>query len=169
MKRTIIEFEIEFVVGTILWIDWSANIFSTIPYEDFCRKHPQLFPFLCYGKDAKRMIANLKRSEIVEVHPGDTVYANLRSYGETWYKDQFQTLPDNYRLTYFLVYHYLSWANAKHTKLHAVRSLFKEKFIVDHVFVKTFGSNRILIPPTDILITKELCIAHPSIISDHNR
>ncbi len=139
LTRTTMEFEVEFADGSVLWLPWSKDLFDTVQYEEFCRSKPELFTLLYDTKTADKLIRDLNNSPINEVKPGDIVFVDLRSYGSAWYKTL--PLPDIYHSTYCAEYRYTQWHNKKKTKIVAVCSIFNETFIVDHLFVKRYGTH----------------------------
>lgn len=55
--RTTMEFYIRFGDGDERWVTWSKDLFDSVPYEDFCRARPPLFPLLFTVKEAQKQIA----------------------------------------------------------------------------------------------------------------
>lgn len=140
LVRTTVEFEVLFQDGTKVWLPWSKDLFDTVQYEDFCRSRPELYLLLFDAKSAAVRIRELNKVPITAVVPGDTVYVDIRSYGATWYNGL--DLPDPDHTDYLVEYKYTKWANKARTKIHAACKVFGEVFIVDHDFVKRYGSRR---------------------------
>ena len=118
-KRTTCEFEVEFCDGSIVWLPWSNDIFSTTQYEYFCRDNRELFPLLFTVETARLRIKEIRTQSIDLVAPGETVYLSLRNIDPYWY----DTLPleDPYHLLYVVVLQYISWSvprSAKHIRGH---------------------------------------------------
>ena len=44
LPRTTIQFEFFFNDNTLSRISWNKDTFDTIPCENFCRSHPELYP-----------------------------------------------------------------------------------------------------------------------------
>ena len=160
--RTSIQFLVEFEDGKQLWLPWSQDLFTTVPYENFCRSKPCLYVLLFSHKEALKILQRKNREPITLVKPGDFVYVDLRSYGPDWY-DQLQ-LPDSDSKTYVLHYEYLRWNNEKQTKIIAFCKLFDETFSVDGYFVYAYGSAHQFDPGTMVLIDKSLVSRFPALL-----
>ena len=71
---------------SLVWKNWNYDLFSTIPYELFCRSLPQLHPLLTTVPISAVKRKRIKNTVISLVSPGDIVYLHLRSYGfDCWY------------------------------------------------------------------------------------
>jgi hypothetical protein len=136
--RTSIEFEILFEDGSLVWLPWSKDLFETVQYETYCRSRPELYPLIFDAKTATKRISELNSTPIIEAQPGDTVLVDLRCYGAGWYDTS--DLEDKHRTSYLLEYQYVKWKSNKHLKIQVYCPIFNETFIVDHVFVKLYGS-----------------------------
>jgi hypothetical protein len=138
LVRTTIEFEVLFEDDSLVWLPWSKDLFDTVQYEEYCRSRPELVPLVYDAKKAAEWVRSINKSPITEVAPGDTVYVNLRSYGATWYAQL--PLPDLFHVDYVVPYVYRHFSNKQKTKITAECTLFKERFVVDHNFVRRYGS-----------------------------
>ena len=166
LTRTTIEFEILFNDNTLTWIPWDKNIFDTIPYEDFCRSHSELYPLIFTLKDSINHIKKIKSSPITTVLPLDVVYVDLRSYGSNWYSQL--PIPDPDHSLYVVELQYTKWANNSHLKINGFVSVFNEhwtgKQSLDPYFVHAWGNNKIF-SSNMILITPDLILQYPSLLS----
>jgi len=136
--RTTMEFEVLFEDGSLVWLPWSKDLFNTVQYEAYCRSRPELYPLIYDAKIAGKRIKELNASPITEVKPGDTVLVDIRSYGAGWYDSL--SLEDKHHINYLVEYRYVKWKSNRHLKIEAICSLFGETFVVDHAFVKFYGS-----------------------------
>ena len=165
LTRTTIEFEILFNDNTLTWIPWNKDIFDTIPYENFCRSHPELYPLIFILKDSLIQIKNIKSSPITTVSPNDLVYVDLRSYGSTWYSQL--PLPDPDHSLYVVELLYTKWTSKNHLKIDAYVSVFNEnwsgKQSLDSYFVHAWGNTKILSTKMT-LITPALVLQYPSLL-----
>jgi hypothetical protein len=162
--RTTMEFEIEFEDGSCVWLPWSKDIFDTVQYEEYCRSRPELLFLLHDVKTAAQLRKELNNTPITEVQPGDTVYVDLRCYGATWYASL--PIPDPFHTTYLLEYKYISWVGKRKLKLKAGCKVFDETFVVDHEFVRSYGSNKILPnDPKTKLIDKDFIEEYPMLLT----
>jgi hypothetical protein len=140
LVRTTMEFEVQFGDGSVVWLPWSKDLFDTVQYEEFCRSRPELTPLLYSAKEAADKIKQVNKTAITEIQPGDVVFVDLRSYGATWYSSL--PLPDKNHTRYLLEYRYGDFSNRARTKIEVTCPLFKESWVVDHDFVRRYGSVR---------------------------
>ena len=83
--RTSLSFYIRFMDGTLQWVSWSKDLFDTVPYENYCRAIPQLFPIVVLHKEALQLMKILNRTPITVVESGQTAYLDIRAIGAGWY------------------------------------------------------------------------------------
>ena len=86
LKRTHMEFQVEFEDGDILWLPYSKDLDESVPYGNFIHEHPYLFPLRFKANQVNRQIAALRKLPITSVKPDDVVYVELRcAFGLDWY------------------------------------------------------------------------------------
>ena len=164
--RTTMEFLVLFEDQSLIWLPWSRDLFSSVPYETFCRSRTELDPLIFEAKVAQQLSAQLNRMAITAVQPGDKVLVDIRSYGATWYGTL--SLPDLHLVTYAVPYTYTRWANKGKTKISAICPLFKETFPrLDHTFVKRYGNK---VRPSDfptpvVVLDEEILRQYPQVLS----
>jgi len=166
LTRQTLEFEVEFADGTIQWQVWSKDLSETVQFEDYCRSRPELSPLLYKASIAAARIKELNKTPITEVKPGVVVYVDLRSWGATFYKGL--DIPDKYHTTYLVKGIYGSWKNKTQTLIETDYPVFKETYIVNHDFVKRYGSNTTFKPSApaynEILVDDAFVNKYPSVI-----
>jgi hypothetical protein len=150
--RTTVEFEVAFVAGAVMWLPWSRDLFVTIPYEDFCRKHRCLMPLLYDLSEATRRIRELKRQPITTVQPGTIIFLNIRWYSHTWYKTL--DLPDLYHKSYVVRCTYGDFTSRTRKKIHLLDNTYNNDFEVDNFFVYSWGSSTDFDETTMVLVNK---------------
>ena len=159
-KRTTCEFEVEFCDGTILWLPWTPEIFSTTQYEHFCRENRELFPLLYTVTQAAVRIKEIRSQAIDLVAPGETVYISLRNIDPYWYDTL--SLEDPYHTSYVVALTYTSWSTPRSTKFirgHiAVLDFDLPK--LDNYFVSMYASTHDL-KPNMILLDRTYFQSHP--------
>ena len=159
--RTTMSFEVNYADGTTHWVPWSKDIFDTIAYEDFINARPQLVPLLYSAEAAKKEVSRIKATAIAVVSPGDSVFVDLRSWGELWY--QSLPLPDSDHVQYLVRGKYLRFANKSRTKIWMEYPDFHEKAIVDNFFVHAYGSAK-LQPLHSVLVDAAFIKANPAVL-----
>jgi hypothetical protein len=155
------EFLVRFQDGSEHWKTWDNDLFDTTQYEDFCLSKPPLFPLILRLKESQRRLAEINKTPITSVKPGDSVYVDLRCYGATWYATL--GLPDCDMKTYVLVYTYTRWIR-QHFKIEATCDIFKETFTLDHVFVKMYGSIFTFDEFNMVLIDEDFIARNPQVL-----
>jgi phospholipid-translocating ATPase len=161
LMRTTMEFLVKFQDGSEHWKPWDNDLFDTTQYEDFCLSKPPLFPLILRLKESQKRLAEINKTPITAVKPGDTVYVDLRCYGANWYQNL--RLPDCDFKTYVVVYTYTRWIKPN-IKIEAVCDIFKETFPLDHVFVKMYGSVFTFDESLMVLIDEDFVSRHPQVL-----
>jgi len=163
LVRTTMEFFIRFADGDTRWVTWNKDLFDSIPYEQFCRSVPELFPLIFSADEARRRIMEINGTPISEIVPGQTVYVDLRTRGSsTWYGSI--GLPDSDRLKYVLRCTYKAWVSSKQRKVRLYCELLKYEYAVDHYFVRTYGCSQDFDAGTMVLVDSVLCKTYPKIL-----
>jgi hypothetical protein len=165
--RTTMQFEVKFMDESIVWLTWTQDLFQTIQYEEFCRSHPPLLQLVYSLKEAKNIISQLNKEPIFQISPGDTVYVDIRCYGELWYDSL--NLPDPYHIQYVVKYFYLRWTNRNHSKILAKCEIFDEEWTVDHLFVRSYGAISVLTPDSMRLVDRNFVLAHQNVLPEGKR
>ena len=164
--RTSMEFLVLFEDTSLKWMPFESDVSQTIQFEEYIRSKPELYVLLFTAKLAAKYKSDLNKQQIVELEPGDVRLVDLRSYGATWY--QSLPLPDKDRLTYLLPYHYLRWANNRHTKIVAECKLLDEVFEVDHFFIKHWSYRSTDGQPaeSEVIIDSNFILIYPELIDE---
>jgi hypothetical protein len=165
--RTTMEFEVEFQDGSHPWLPWSKDLFETEQYETFCDENPPLLLLKYKLEVANAVTKQLNSTEITCIEPGDIVYVDLRSYGDTWYQGLGLEDPDH--ITYVLKYQYLDWVSNAHKNIWTICDLLEEEYKVKHLWIRRFGSRKDFEVQNMVLIDKDFLLHHPLIISERNR
>ena len=152
---------------SIEWKNWNYDLFSTIPYEPFCRSLPRLHPLLTTVPVSAIKIKGMENTAISLVAPGDIIYVDLHSYGFDWYSTL--NLPDSDYSNYVVQLTYTSWYNSKHLKINGIVPIFNEDFSnsasLSADFVHYWGHKKNFDSSTMILIDKLLLNKHPQMMS----
>ena len=138
LKRTTMQFEVQFEAGSIVWLPWSLELFDNVQYEAFCRGSPELYVLVFGAKEADDFVKRKNKEIITTVKPGDTCFVDIRFYGATW--SESIGLPDFDHRKYVVEHKYVKWANNRETEIVAECKLFDERFTHKGYFVFSYGS-----------------------------
>jgi hypothetical protein len=161
MQRTTMEFFIRFADQEEKWVTWTVDLFSSGPYETFCRTHSRLFPLIWDVRGARAQIKTINKTAITEVSPRDSFFLDIRFFGPgEWY--QSLGLPDCDRLTYVLPCEYTEY-NSSHKKIGFSCELTSESFVWNHFNVRSYGLCTASDAENMVLVTEDLIAAYPAI------
>ena len=165
--RTSMSFHVLFDDDTLVWKNWSNDLFTTIPYESYCRSLPQLHPRLTSVSISAIEIKRIENTAISLVVPGDVVYVDIRSYGYDWFASL--NLPNSDYTTYVVLLKYTSWFNSKCLKINGTVAAFNENWCssqsLSATFVYYWGHTKKFESSNMILIDKIFIQQHPQITS----
>jgi hypothetical protein len=163
--RTSMSFHVKFDDDTTVWKTWNNDLYSTVPYESYCRSLTQLHPLLTSVSLSAIEFKRIKNTEISLVVPGDTVYVDLRSYGFQWYSSL--NLPDSDYSNYIVMLTYTSWFDSKHLKINGTVSIFNEHWCANKSltanFVYYWGHTKIFDSSNMTLIDLPLLTKYPQL------
>jgi hypothetical protein len=156
-KRTTLQFQVKYADGDMLWIPYSQDLFQSVPYENFIRERPHLFPLLFSTTKAKEEIKSFSKQVITEYTTGDELLVNLRSFGELWY--QSLELPDVHTAVYVVPYRVEQIS--KNKRILTINSeIYKGKVDVDSYYLYC----HVVVPTTPhVRITPELIKQFPEL------
>ena len=163
LKRAGMEFRTLFADGDIRWLPYSNDINSTVAFEDYVSRLPELRVLLSTAKEALSFIKKCNATAFASVaFPGKEFYLELRYFGSLYY-DEISVLPEDlYRLQYFFACTYGDWIREPHVisvscHLPNVRLQFNGYDVITwgHVFV---------LPPTAVLVDALFATAHPEVL-----
>ncbi len=142
--RSSIVFFIRFADGCLHWKPWSKDLYDTQQYEDYCMSLPQLAPLTIMLRESNIFNKLTNSSPITAVEPGTSVYMDLRAMGAGLY--EYLNLPDYKFKRYVVILEYISWQNAKCTKINCIIPALDVRWngrsAVSHTFVKWWGSSK---------------------------
>ena len=163
LLRSTMSFHIEFADGTQIWLPWSRDLFESIPYEEYCRRSPELHVLVYTVNEARKMQTRIKRSPITEIQPGESVYVDLRSFGPIWYDTL--PIPDKYTRKYVVLFTYTAWPSPNHLTISATCPIFNETFPrLDHFFVHCYGTIKAFNSANMILIDTDFVRQYPCVL-----
>ena len=107
-----------------------------------------------------RYIRDLNRAPLVEVHPDDWVYIDLRTFGSDWYLSL--KLPNADLLTYVVQCKYTRWVTkGKVIELHC--PTFRESYKVKRDYVLHFGRTTVFDPAFMVLVDATFLESFPQL------
>jgi hypothetical protein len=162
-QRRYMRFLVLFADGSLLWLQWSFDIFAAVPYERYVSSVPALRPLLYTVKDLRARDNILNDTPITEVSLGTVVFVDLRCYGYGWYAAL--GLPDCDKITYVVQYTYEAF-NSNRTVATVFCHLFKERWKVNHIFVIEYGSSATFDSTFMQLIGSALLKKFPSMVKN---
>jgi hypothetical protein len=137
-QRTTLDFRVEYQDGSIVWVRYCKDIDNTLAFQEFCESRPELRHVLLSASHAKKHNHELRSQAIPDVHPGDTVYVDLRFFGHLAY-DQLDCLPDKDDVFYLVEGTYFTWENKSHTEISIKFPVFNKVMCQRYDFVKRYG------------------------------
>jgi hypothetical protein len=169
-KRTNMEFLVQFRDDRDpTWVVFSDDLFKTVQYEEYCSGKPMLWRLLFTVEEAQKETARRNKIRITEVLPGEVVYVDLRFYGadpnepgENWYR--FLSLPELDTKTYVVPFVY-GKLSSRDTRIVATCNIMQDKFIWDRCTVLEWGTAKVFVPSSMILVDEQLVKLHPDIIA----
>ena len=164
LKRTTMQFEVQFEEGSILWLPWSLELFDNVHYEVFCRGNPELYVLVFGAKEADDFVKRKNKEIITSAKPGDTCFVDIRYYGAAW--SESIGLPDFDHRKYVVEHKYVKWANSKQTEIIAECKLFNELFTHKGYFVFSYGSVQVYNPKTMTRLDKSWITRFPKLLPD---
>ena len=162
--RTSMQFLVRFKDQTEVWLPWSDDLFNTVQYEDFCRSKSELFQLVYRANIAKTQVAEINKTPIDPGWAGISVFVDIRSYGASWYEEL--NLPNKDFWTYVVPYTY-ERLERKNFRIVAFCEIFNERFSLDHLFIKEYGSNTEFDGTRMTLIDSEFILKYPQVAPKH--
>jgi hypothetical protein len=166
--RSTMMFKVEFEDGDIRMLPWSKDLFDSLPYESYCRNHPELTSLLYTVELAKSFERDLSKTPITAVKPGDECFVDLRYLGHLWYDEQ---VPfEDREETYYLLHgRYYTWENKTHTKISIKFSVLKQVYVVDNIFVQRYGYRRVFPENGAKLVDETLVKQYPILLKQNQK
>jgi len=155
LKRTTMSFLIEYEDNTLVWIRYNKDLDASLPYEDFCRSKPELYPCIFTVEESKRLESEMNSQPITLAEPGDSIFVDLRFFGHIWY-DETLDLPNKDEMLYLVPASYYMWENKKHTCISVKFPLFNQVLRVKNDFVKRYGFRSQLPSTNCTLLTRAI-------------
>ena len=163
-RRTKTEFLITYADGTTSWKSWDLDLYKSLPYEQYCRSVPQLYPLVFTVEVAAAQIADINKTEIETVRPGLIGYMDLRWYSFDWYATL--GLPNEDTTLYVLQYKYGDWLRNDHLRIRLQFDVTGDRHIFNHYNVLAWGSYTEF-APTMVLCDQAFIDRYPQIMGNN--
>ena len=155
--RTTMEFFVSFKSGDSVWLPYSQDIFQMVQFEEFCNNTPGLY-FLQYSHsvaETRKKLVN--KQPITSLQPGETIYVDIRTWGEVWY--QTLGLPDMFNTRYVDKWEITGWKKEP-LSLFGRSVTYGQFYILNHAGVLKWGRWREL-EDGMIVLTAEMLELYP--------
>jgi hypothetical protein len=161
--RSKMTFTVAFEDGDIVELPWSKDL-ECEAYYTFCEAHPHLYHLTLDTTMAKRFQQQLRKEPITSVHLGDTVYVDLRFFGDEWYEALL--LPDAASSSYVFQFKYTHWYHkTSHKKISGRMELHpNHTYALDGYAVYCWGTHLQFDPSRMTLVNAALVFQYPRIM-----
>jgi hypothetical protein len=160
--RSAMTFKVKYADGDILDIPWTPDL-QCEAYYTFCESRPHLYHLTFDSAMAKRFISMKRKEDITSVTVGDTVYVDLRFYGDLWYERL--GLPDYASSSYVMKFTYTHWYHKSSKRKISVKfDITGQSYAFDGYLVFAWGSCKDFDASKMILVDASLVKTYPKII-----
>ena len=161
-RRSKMVFKVKYADGDVLDIPWSPDL-QCEAYYDFCDARPYLKHLTFDARMAKAFITEMNKKPITAVAVNDTVFVDLRFYGDLWYEAL--GLPDFATSSYVMEFTYTHWYHrTSRSTISARFNLNGVTYAMDNYLVFAWGSVKEFDPSTMILVDEQLAAVYPKIV-----
>jgi hypothetical protein len=84
--RSFMEFLVRFEGDEDLWVQYSSDLASAAPFQEYISLHPELEPLTMSAIKWKQKSAEYNKRGISGVAPGDICFVNLKSWGSKYFQ-----------------------------------------------------------------------------------
>lgn len=165
-KRTQLLLTVEYADGDVLDVPWTPDIQQCEAYQKFCTSptRPYLYHLSLDASLAKQYITRMRKEDITLVNPGDTVFVDLRFFGDLFYESL--GLPDTSTTSYVTPFQYLRWYHKGGSKKKIVikHMLTGQVYSFDNYLVTAWGAQKVERPGETILVDMQFATLYPRIL-----
>lgn len=163
-SRSQMTFRVQFADGDIVSLPWSKDL-ECAAYFDYCQAHPHLYHLTLDATLAKKYQTQLRKEPITCVAPGDSVFVDLRFFGDGWYEAL--SLPDAMSTSYVFLFTYTHWHNKTNTKKITGHMDIDHSYhyALDGYAVFCWGACSVFDPSHMVLVDHTLVKAYPAIMA----
>lgn len=164
-RRTTMSFLVTFKDGETKWVDWSKDLFDSVPYEQYVSSFPALYQLRFTEKQAAVWRKTMNKENITSINPGDIVYVDLQWLGYEWFISL--NLPEILPKIYVLETYISHWYhNISHRKVSIQFRIFPKDngYVIDSFTAYAYFSNKTFDSTKHVLVDKTLCQKYPPIL-----
>jgi hypothetical protein len=160
--RSKMVFKVKYSDGDIIDRPWSNDI-QCEAYYIFCESRPYLKHLAMDTKMGAQFRQNLGKSDITGVSLGDTVYVDLRFFGDEWYEAL--GLPDFECSSYVMEFQYTHYFHkSSKKKISGIFRVTGDKYSMNNYIVFAWGSVKIFNPENMFLVDQEWIKKYPRLL-----
>jgi hypothetical protein len=160
--RTTTSFEVAFEDDTVVWLPYNPDLAASIPFEEYCRSHPPLFPLIFSDKEFRSRRAAMRKQPINTLQPGDFIFVDLRAWGAEFYS--LLQLPDSDHALYVVECECKRWAGRSSLHIDVHCPLFDVVFMWDAYCVHRYGGYLAYDVSKMVLVDATFCKQHPQVL-----
>ena len=110
------------------------------------------------------MRREINRRPIPGVNPGDNVFVDIRSFGNPNFYVELN-LPNPDHICYVVLGVYGNWVSPQHKKIGMSFPLFNQPCLVDHDYVRRYGSVKVFDAARMVLVDAAFARTHPRVLA----
>jgi hypothetical protein len=161
-KRSLMHFTLEFEDGDIRELPWSHDL-ECEAFDIFCSGHNYLKHLTMDTTIASNWMTQMNRRDISAVKPGDTVWIDLRFFGDIWYESLL--LPNWSTTSYVTQFEYVRWYHKSSRRMITiVFTLGGQNYTFNTYKVFAWGSNH-RIPMGSVVADEAFVRKFPQVLS----
>jgi len=167
LKRTTMQFLVQFADGDERWVPYSPDIALTEAYETYCSSEPMLAVLLLPSKEVAKWHTAMGRMPITSIEPGVVFYADIRIYGCDYYDQKLTDILDRHTRRYFVqmtvTRHLPDYKRKPVVEVHD--DVFDKVYSFDNPTILRFAQYQRTdqLPRDSVIIDKDFVKAHPSL------
>jgi hypothetical protein len=155
-------FTIRYQDGDIREMAWTPDLDDSVAYEAFAKRHAYLHHLQWTSSLAAKWMANMRKQEITTCQPGDTIYINIRVFGDDWYDELL--LPNSALNTYVAEFSCTNWYHRKSRRVISIASrTAKTTYRLNNLHVFRYV-HLTYNPATMVLIDDDFVLKYPQVL-----
>jgi hypothetical protein len=164
-RRTTMSFLTKFKDGDVKWLNWSSDLFQSIPYEIYVASIYELHQLKYTDAVANKWKRSFSKTDIDFLTPGSDVFVPLQWLGYEWFTQL--NLPDPYPLVYVLHGKCIEWfykTSKKKITIHFAPYPKDNLYVVDYFNAYSFFRVTSLDSTKHILVDHKFAQQYPQVM-----